>query len=81
MKDTCIYCGEPLDTGFNCFNLKCPGPPNGISKPHTCPVCNGFWKVQKPSYVPGDQGEWLSSGVDLYPCPACKETGIVWEPV
>ena len=72
----CLYCGQHLDTGFNCPN-SCT--PSKISKPHTCPVCNGSTKVQKPPYVPGDQDTWVSGGTELYPCQACNGSGIVWE--
>lgn len=47
--------------------------------PHCCPVCNGAGKVQRPPYVAGDQCSWISSGGELYPCPPCKGTGIIWE--
>ena len=46
--------------------------------PYRCPVCNGHTTVLKPPHIAGDQIEWVTSGTNLYPCPACKSTGIVW---
>ena len=48
--------------------------------PHECPVCSGHGTVSKPPHVAGDQVEWTATGTDLYPCHACKGTGVVWEP-
>ena len=47
--------------------------------PHCCPVCNGAGTTAKPPYVAGDQETWDAYDCRLYPCPACKGTGIVWE--
>lgn len=48
--------------------------------PHKCPVCNGAGTISGPPYVAGDQPTWGDSGTQPYPCPACEETGIIWEP-
>ena len=46
--------------------------------PFSCPVCHGHGTVQKPTWVAGDQNTWISSEINLYPCPSCNGTGIIW---
>lgn len=49
-----------------------------MPKPYVCPVCNGFAKVSRPPWVPGDVPSWGSSSIDSYPCPACEASGVLW---
>jgi len=44
-----------------------------MSTPHKCPVCDGMTTVK------GD--DVFTGGPIEQPCPACKGTGVVWEPV
>ena len=74
----CSVCWTELNTGFKC--------PNGCDPYyqkkkiiHSCPVCCGQGKVQRPPWVGGDQETWSSAGTELYECRACKGTGIIWE--
>lgn len=47
--------------------------------PYQCPVCHGQKTVSKPPWIAGDQPTWSASTAhDLYPCPTCSGTGIVW---
>jgi hypothetical protein len=50
-----------------------------MSKPHACPVCNGYGTVSKPPNIAGDQETWSGTNANSYQCPACHGTGIIWE--
>lgn len=50
-----------------------------MTRPHTCPVCNGAGTVQRPPWVAGDQPSWAASSTRPYECKACLGTGIIWE--
>jgi hypothetical protein len=50
-----------------------------MSKPHACPVCNGYGAVSKPPTIAGDQETWSGTNENPYQCPACHGTGIIWE--
>lgn len=45
--------------------------------PFSCPTCHGQKTVQKPPWIAGDQGTWVASNLNLYPCPTCDASGIV----
>ncbi len=49
-----------------------------ISLPFSCPTCYGHGTVQKPPWIAGDQLTWTGSSVELYQCPSCSGTGIIW---
>jgi hypothetical protein len=46
-----------------------------MTKPHTCPNCLGTGLFARPQ-----EGAYYVSEPKI-PCPACKQTGVVWEPV
>jgi hypothetical protein len=48
--------------------------------PFACPPCSGTGKVSRPPYLAGDQLTWSggTNTIDVYPCNACKGTGIIW---
>ena len=46
--------------------------------PCLCPNCKGQKTVSKPPWVAGDQDFWVSSGMNVYPCPTCNEEGIIY---
>ena len=78
MQNICFHCGRQLDSGFNCpvGHDQTIVPPT--KKAHTCPVCNGSGKTDKPPWVPGNSTQWISDGT-LYDCMACFAIGIIWE--
>ena len=49
--------------------------------PFTCPTCGGYKTVQKPPWVAGDQPRWVSAGTELYSCPSCNGSGILWNEI
>ena len=46
--------------------------------PFTCPTCHGHKTVSKPPWVAGDQMTWVSGGTEIYPCPSCNGSGVIW---
>jgi hypothetical protein len=47
--------------------------------PFACPVCKGSTTVSRPPNIPGDLADWTSLELELYDCPACKDSpGVVW---
>ena len=58
----------------SCTPCMCPPP----KTPFTCPVCHGAGTVSKPPWVAGDQEFWADASGELYDCPACGKTGVVW---
>ena len=72
----CGTCGGEVSTG-GCITCQMRAL-NPVKTPHTCPVCSGQGKVSRPPWVPGDVAIWSSSGTELYPCPACSGSGVVW---
>lgn len=62
------------------YNL-IPDTPESSTKgltPHKCPVCNGAGKLNRPSYVAGDQRSWVTNSPGPWPCKPCSGTGILW---
>ena len=47
--------------------------------PCACPVCYGQGTVSKPPWIAGDVQTWETGDTQLYPCPPCRGTGLVWK--
>ncbi len=46
--------------------------------PFRCPTCHGHGTVSKPHWIVGDTQTWVSLRTELYPCPSCNGTGVIW---
>lgn len=76
-------CGCPILTGGVLHEPTCWAYPAYRHTPtlavFACPVCNGHKTVSRPPWIAGDQDSWPSNGTQVYPCPACGGTGLVWK--
>lgn len=71
------FCPAPKETLISCPGCRQLHPlghcllPRGKT-PHECPACDGWGKrTQRNAHM---------DGVHEVKCPACKGTGVVWEP-